>query len=315
MTKSSLISVVIAVYNIEDYVLKCIESVAGQDYENLDIIVVDDGSTDGSGMICDEFARSDERVRVYHKKNGGLSDARNYGIEKARGEIVALVDGDDCVEPSYIGAMYNRMLETNADIVVCGFNDEVPGVIVVSGREATIKLLTQQKNMEIVAWNKLYRRQIFIENKIRYPLNEKHEDALTTYKLLSAAKRVSYVNKSLYNYVVRTGSIMDEARMEERLKMRERAAMEAVGYFCGDKDLTQAANIAVLTAKYAYVDNAINGNIPHKYLLRGIKWIREHANEYKNNQYMTKKLRLYNKLCGNDVGEVFYKIFRKVRHD
>ena len=98
MKNDSLVSVVVPVYNIKDYIEKCLKSIVSQSYDNLEIVVVDDGSTDESGKLCDEFAKKDKRVRVFHKKNGGLSDARNFGIKKSQGEIVALVDGDDYVE-------------------------------------------------------------------------------------------------------------------------------------------------------------------------------------------------------------------------
>lgn len=311
--KKPLVSIIVPVYNIEQYVLRCLKSLTEQGYRNLEIIVVDDGSMDKSGTFCDEFAKVDERVKVYHLKNGGLSNARNYGVKKANGDIIAFVDGDDSVDANYISVMVDEMNRSDADIVICGYNDVVPEAIVMNGEDATIKLLTRQENLEIVAWNKLYRKSLFVDNSIWYPVGEKNEDSLTTYKLLEAAAKVAYVDKSLYHYMIREGSIMNKVKMEERLKMREKAAREAVEYF-GDGGLRRAAEVAVLLAKYAFMDAAIRGEVATKYFDEAQKWIVKHKKEYDGNQYMTRRLAIYNSLCGFGDG-FLYKIFRKIKHE
>lgn len=303
-----LISVVVPVYNVQNYVLKCLKSLAQQDYENLEIIIVDDGSTDESGKICDEFAKTEKRAKVYHKKNGGLSNARNYGIKKSKGQFIALVDGDDFVDENFIGAMIREVKVSGADVVICGFNQDVPRAITVTGEEATKKLLTRQENLEIVAWNKLYRRELFVENDIWYPVGMKHEDALTTYKLLSRAKKVAYVNKSLYHYVERKDSIMAEAKVLDRLKVRELAAQEAVKYFDNDYDLKEAAEVSLLLAKYAYMDVAVKGEVGDKYFEMNSRWIKDNREKFRDNKYLTTKLKLYDFL----VSMHLYKIFRKI---
>jgi glycosyltransferase involved in cell wall biosynthesis len=303
-----LVSVIIPVYNIEKYVGKCLGSVCGQGYDDLEIIVVDDGSTDDSGKICDEFKKKDGRVKVYHNKNRGLSAARNFGISKARGEFIALVDGDDYVKKNYISEMVEA-LDDETDVVVCGYNDILPQEKELNGHMAAAQLLVEQESLDIVAWNKLYSKKMF--DDIRYPEGEKYEDSLTTYKILALARKVKYIPKSLYVYVVRCGSIMNTAKIEERLAVRERAAREAVEYFNGDKNLRQAAKVAVLTARYAFVDAAVRGEINKKYYTENKKWILAHKKEYANNKYMTKKLKVYNFMMGG----IFYKIFRKIRHE
>lgn len=305
---ADLVSVIVPVYNIREYVRDCLESVCGQSYRNLEIIVVDDGSTDGSGEICDEFASRDERVKVHHKKNGGLSDARNYGISKARGEFMVLVDGDDEVKKDYVAEMM-RAVDAKVDMVVCGYNDEVPEGMTMSGETAAARLLVGQENIDMVAWNKLYRRGLF--DGIRYPEGEKHEDALTTYKLMAKAREVKYVAKSLYVYKVRDGSIMDTVSVLSRLMIREKAAKEAVEYFADNAQLKQAAEVAVLTAKYAFVDAAVRGAIEKKYYEKNRQWILAHRGEYAGNIYMTRKLKMYNLM----IGGFWYKIFRKIRHE
>lgn len=309
-----IISLIIPVYNVEEYIRKCLDSVVRQKYENLDIVIVDDGAEDGSGAVCDEFAKKDKRVRVFHKKNGGLSDARNFGIKKARGEIIAFVDSDDFISEEFVGAMYDEMVGRSADVVVCGYNMVKLKREVISGEEATVRLLTKQENVDIVTWNKLYKRSLFVGNGIWFPKGKKYEDTLTTYKLLAKAEKVAYLDKALYCYVERGGSIMKTAKLEERLKVREEAAKEAVGYFENSMQLKQAAEVSLLLAKYAYIDYAIKGKISKEDGEKARAWVRGHKKYFLNNEYLTKKLKLYN-LMSTNLGGALYWIFRKVRHE
>lgn len=307
-----LVSIIVPVYNVGDYVLKCLDSLRGQTYSEVELIIVDDGSTDGSGKICDDFAKNMKWARVFHKKNGGLSSARNFGIGKAKGEFVCLVDSDDYVREDFVDKMVWAVLKNEADIVVCGYNDEVPEAKVLTGEEATIRLLTQQENMEIIAWNKMYRRELF--DNVKYPEGSNYEDNLTTYKLLGKAKRVVYVAKPLYCYAERTGSITDKDKKEEKLRFRERAAREAIEYFKAESDLRAAAEIALLTAKIAYIDFAVSGEIPKRYLNENVEWVRKNKKKCLGNKFLSEKLKLYVYLITN-LGAKLYIGFRKVRHE
>lgn len=305
---NDLVSIIVPVYNVEKYVLKCLKSLAGQTYKNIEVVVIDDGSTDGSGLICDDF--KDKRFKVFHKKNGGLSSARNLGIKKAKGNILAFVDSDDFVKKDFIEKMLNCMVG-NIDIVVCGYNDERPKEEVLSGREATIRLLTEQENIDLITCNKLYRKSLFLDNNIWFPEGKKHEDTLTTYKLLSRSEKVQYILDSLYEYVVRDGSIMHSGKKEEQLEMRELAAREAIEYFKNDKELEQAAEICLLWAKYHYLNEAIFGHIDKKYEQESLKWLKENVEKYRNNKFLTKKLYIYNMLSTFLKGSG-YRVFRKI---
>lgn len=309
--KLVLVSVVVPVYNVVKYVEKCLNSLLEQSYARIEIIVVDDGSADGSGEICDRLAEKDERVRVFHKKNGGLSSARNYGIKKAKGDFVCLVDSDDYVKKDFVKNLMEKVAE-GVDVVVCGYNENKPRAEIVTGKQAAARLLTKQENMEIVAWNKMYRRELF--NGITYPDGQNYEDNLTTYKLLSKADKVVYVAESLYKYVERGGSITKKDHKEEKLLVRERAAKEAMSYFAGQKELYEAAEIAMLTAKLALVDFAVSGKIDKKYISEGIEWTRENKEELLKNRFLDKKLRLYVMLTTN-MGGKLYVLFRKIRHE
>ncbi len=183
-----------------------------------------------------------------------------------------------------------------------------------SGEEATVRLLIGQENLEIIACNKIYKKSLFVENEVGYPEGEKHEDSLTTYKLLSLAKKVAYVSKSLYVYVTRGGSIMDSVEVAPRLKMRERAAEEAIQFLKGQKELVEAAKVSLLLAKYAFLDFSISGRVDKKEGEEALDWIRKNAKKYKNNKFLTKKLKIYNLLSTN-FGGVLYTVFRKIRHE
>lgn len=307
-----LVSIIVPVYNVGDCVLRCLDSLKKQIYEKLEFIIVDDGSTDESAKICDEFAKREKRARVFHKKNGGLSSARNYGIKRAKGEFICLVDSDDYVREEFVNRMVEVALNSEVDIVVCGYNGEIPKAETVTGKEATIKLLTQQNNIEIIACNKMYRRELF--NDVLYPEGLNYEDNLTTYKLLSKAWRVVYEPESLYKYVERPGSIVNKGKKEEKLKFRERAAQEAIEYFKDDQDLKAAAEIALLTAKLAFMDFAISGKIEKKYLYENVIWVKDNKKKYLTNKYLNKKLRLYIYLV-TSFNAKFYVSFRKIWHE
>ena len=167
--EQELISVVVAVYNIEAYVERCVRSIMGQSYENLEILLVDDGSRDDSGKICDRLAEEDGRIRVIHKENGGLSDARNAGIARARGTCMAFVDGDDWIEPDMYENMYAAMRDFEAPLAVCRYRQirpegtmdgSSPRAVILEGSETLEEFLAENDAIPIrnAAWNKLYRR-------------------------------------------------------------------------------------------------------------------------------------------------------------
>lgn len=313
-TTEDLISVVVPVYNVVNYLEECLDSLIAQKYPNKEIIIVDDGSTDGSSRICDEFAEKYDCVKLIRQENAGLSAARNAGLEAAKGEFICFVDSDDYVLPGYIAKMHKTLIKNGFDICVCGYDNFIPPEMSLIGSEATIRLLTQQINMDILAWNKMYRRSLFIDYDIRYPKGEIHEDNLTTYKLYSHAKRVSYIQETLYHYRSRGNSIMKRTKVVEHLKMRERAAKEAQKYFTKDVVLKQAADISLLTAKFAYLDKSISGLVEKKYINEAKDWILSHRDDYKKNIFMSKKLKAYCVLLSQLDGKP-YIAFRKIKHE
>jgi glycosyltransferase involved in cell wall biosynthesis len=209
-----LITVIIPVYRVEAYLERCVDSVLKQTFRNTEIILVDDGSPDACPALCDAYARRDDRVRVIHQENQGLSGARNAGIEKAAGQYLAFVDSDDYLAPEFLERLYQACVETDSDMSVCRWEyvkgEAIPEkgggeTRVFTGRQMLGNLYTADGAYFVVAWNKLYRRELF--EGIRYPLGVIHEDEATTYRIYDKVQRAAYVDSSLYGYFVTPSSI------------------------------------------------------------------------------------------------------------
>lgn len=214
---SELITVVVPIYKVERYLRRCVDSILLQTYKNLEIILVDDGSPDSCPLICDEYADIDKRVRVIHKSNGGLSDARNAGIEVANGKYIAFVDSDDYIDERMYEVLYKNLTDNNADISVCEFVKIHDGARIDSSPiKESVKLFNKLQTMNnlyddlylqtVVAWNKLYKKDIF--KSIIYPFGKINEDEYVIHLILNSANNVVYTNLQLYYYVQRTDSIM-----------------------------------------------------------------------------------------------------------
>lgn len=221
-----LISVIVPIYNVEKYLERCVNSILEQTYQNIEVILVDDGSPDSCPKLCDDFAEKDNRVKVVHKENGGLSDARNAGMNIATGEITAFIDSDDWIDKNMFDDMYSRMTEDNSDIVSCGVNSvydyctwEIPlekddEHYLLDRTEAMKELLTDGKLKQHV-WNKLYKTDI-IKN-IPFEKGKYHEDVFWSYQAVAAAEKVSVVKTGYYYYIQRSDSIMGAEYSEKRL--------------------------------------------------------------------------------------------------
>lgn len=211
-----LISVVIPIYNVEIYLKQCIESVIRQSYNELEIILIDDGSTDNCLAICNRYALEDNRIKVIHKQNGGLSDARNIGISVSTGEYITFIDSDDYIECDMIKYLFDLLQKTNADLSVCQkLNVRENGNIIkekINVREYVLennyecmKNFLSEKYINTVAWGKLYKKDLFFS--IRYPYGKYHEDVYTMYKVIALCNRICVGSQQKYFYRIRSGSI------------------------------------------------------------------------------------------------------------
>lgn len=212
---NSLISVIVPIYKVEKYLRKCIESILSQTYTNLEIILVDDGSPDKCGEICDEYEKKDSRIKVIHKKNGGLSDARNAGLDIMAGNYVAFVDSDDWIEPQMYEHLLAKLHYFHADISIGGVSCDLDdnGIIntekIVSYdsapfSEGNVETMHRFFTTSWAAWDKLYKADLFRD--IRYPVGEINEDEAIVLQLLSKCSRVCYSGEIFYHYMKRPGS-------------------------------------------------------------------------------------------------------------
>lgn len=216
-----LISVIVPIYHVEKYLNRCVDSIIGQTYTNLEIILVDDGSNDGCPAICDDYAKKDSRIRVIHKENGGLSDARNAGIKEARGEYLSFVDSDDYIHRDMYRILMDELQKADADVSICSYKYVYDGkpdetderyeseypVEVMDGIKAQHRYYNGDVKLELtVAWNKLYKKELF--DNLCYPKGKIFEDEYTTYKALYRSNKVCYIDLPLYYYLQRSDSII-----------------------------------------------------------------------------------------------------------
>ena len=272
-----LISVVVPVYNVEKYLGRCVDSIINQTYANLEIILVDDGSTDNSGKICDDYLNKDNRIHVIHKVNGGLSDARNTGIDESKGEYILFVDSDDYISNRMVEALCKSMLENESDLALCNFTyvDERGNALQDKNKYSPIKneVLTSYDALRrisgfpgswyyVVAWNKLYKKELF--NNIKFPYGKCHEDEFIVHKIFDKCNTISCVEERLYFYVQRTDSIMNQKYSIKRLDGAE-ACAERTKYFLEKKEYRFAskalsAGMSVLAGAYDRLDFNIAEN-------------------------------------------------------
>jgi glycosyltransferase involved in cell wall biosynthesis len=281
------ISVIIPVYNVENYLCKCIDSVLQQTYSNIEIILIDDGSDDGSGIICDEYAKQDSRIVVIHQENSGLSSARNTGLDHATGDWIAFLDSDDWIQPEMYEILFHLAEDYNADISSCQtrfcrsgeaepiiYDDNA--VSIFTSEEMINELLTQQK-VRFEVWNKLWKRALI--GDIRFKIGQVSEDIYFDRVLFLKAAQMVHINRTLHNYLVdRPGNtnssfkiarlcifpefdaLIDDLEMMKKYKSAEIIACIALNFSIGiyvaaintnqNKDIKK--NIKKLYKKYRY---------------------------------------------------------------
>lgn len=234
------VTVVVAVYNIEKYIEKCIQSIIRQTWKEMEILLVDDGSTDESGNICDQYAKTDDRIRVIHKVNGGISDVRNVGLEEALGTYLLYVDGDDYIAPECVENAVKCAERHKAEVVIFDYQEveeatgrrerwsmEIPREKKLTVKECPSLLITTP-----CPWNKLYRMSLWERCGLRYPEGKVYEDLTITPQLLLNAESIVYMDSEpLYSYILREGSIMRSHNFKKSLDNRKTAMENLTAYF------------------------------------------------------------------------------------
>ena len=228
---SSLISFIVPVYNVASFLHICVDSIINQTYRHLEIILVDDGSTDKSGIICDMLAEKDDRISVVHQTNGGLSDARNTGLDLAKGDFICFVDSDDVIHDRYAEILLSNI--GTADMIFCDYveiesSDNVIFCKESNGQQMIVKrtftssqalsnidnLVLKNSPVVVVAWNKLYRKKIW--EKIRFPKGKIHEDEFVIHHVIAACKTLAFISEKLYYYRQHPNSIMQQTAKSRR---------------------------------------------------------------------------------------------------
>lgn len=321
-TGNELISVILPIYNVEKYLNKSVDSVLNQTYRNLEVILVDDGSPDNSGEICDEYAKKDERVKVIHKQNGGLSDARNAGIKIATGEYITLVDSDDYIEKDYVEFLYNLILENNAQMSICSHSAIYENGTILKKEtherailtpEETLKRILYDDGIDISAWAKMYKKELFDE--IQYPKGRLFEDAATTYKLVDECKIIVLGSESKYNYIIRNNSITTATFSSNKMQLI--TSTEEMCNYVKSKypQLEMAANRRLMYAYLSTISQLAKCKEKHKEEQEKLmKYIKQHKWEILKDKKVPKrdKLGILSLTFGFNFYKKIWRMYEKI---
>ena len=318
-----MISLIVPIYNVEKFLPSCIESIMRQTYKNIEIILVDDGSPDSCPQICDEYAEKDERIRVIHQKNKGLSGARNTGIANAQGEYLVFVDSDDTVEPTMVEDLYTYATENDCAIVACGRNYVFEdGQVICKITDETSKVYNFEDAMhemntftlfDMSAWAKIYKKELF--ESIRFPEGKLSEDYYIAYKLFDMAQSIGYVAKPLYNYLQRQSSISRNKKINHDFAYAAKEQMD----FLDSKypELSVLGHTAYASANLTVYDFYIKNGVkcPKDKLLEFKKAVKENMGYIRKNNRISKAKRIQFELFAKCT--ILYKmvfvLYRKMR--
>lgn len=303
---SGLVSVVVPVYNVEKYLKKCVESIVNQSYKNIEVIIINDGSTDSSPKICQELERKYSNIKVINQKNKGLSSARNKGIEVAKGDYITFLDSDDYYDLDTIESFYNSAIEADADMVCCGtYYENESGKYslkeCLNGKKeydnlSAFKSMLLSDGIDPSACNKFYRKKLF--DHIKFPVGEYYEDLAIMYKIIFESNKIIHIGKPKYHYVIRKGSITHRNFELKHLTIIDRWI--EICNFCKSKD-NDLYNMSLARYYLSLVDIAmmINNSTEYKTYDTNYKKIKNEISKniknIKNNNYISffKKIMCY----------------------
>lgn len=308
------VSIIVPVYNVEKYVEKCIQTLINQTLKDIEIIIVNDGSTDGSERIIRDYEKKfPDMIKYYNKENGGLSDARNYGMQYSTSDYIAFLDSDDYVELDTYEKLYNKAIEENSDMVECDFIWEYPNKKVVD----TGIIYSNQKEMityaRVVAWNKLIKKSVIEEAKVRYPNGLRYEDVEFFYKMVPFYNKVSFVKKPLIHYVQRENSIsnVQNERTKEIFEVLENVInyYKEKGLYDEFKEELEYTYARILLCSSLFRMVKINNRVTRKELLNKT-WDKLNGNfpEWKKNSIL-KNNKSKKNLYMRTINKVTYKIY------
>lgn len=260
------ISIIVPVYKVEKYLEKCVDSILAQTFTDFELILVDDGSPDRSGAMCDEYAQKDPRVKVIHKENGGLSSARNAGIDVARGRYLGFVDSDDYIAADMYELLHDEITRVQADLAICGIYDiyegkepvEKPIIHETATADEALLLILQGNNISVHAVNKLYRRELF--QTLRYPVGKYHEDSFIIVDLLAKCQKIAINSAQKYFYYHRLGSINTEKFSDKQFEFIEAWEINERKLKGKGQAIESAAHQRVCFARFMVLDKIFSAN-------------------------------------------------------
>ncbi len=307
------VAVIVPVYNVEDYLQQCLKSIVAQTYKNLEIILIDDGSTDNSPQICDEWANEDKRIKVIHQNNKGLSESRNIGVSVSTAEYISFVDSDDYIDAEMIEKCMNIVCSDDADIVVfdvCKVNEKceiisntedfTEGMI---SREEALILLAEGK-IHDYAVNKIYKRNLF--DNIGFPIGKRFEDIATTYKIFMNAEKIYCLQQSIYFYRKREGSItetMSSIALRDLFEVRKNRYYDILKI---DGNAARKALESTIISALRFYDRCLWDNVDPEAMNDAVEFLKEHKREA--GQVKNPELRLFLK------APWLYRIYRLLKH-
>ncbi|MBR3263981.1 glycosyltransferase family 2 protein [Candidatus Saccharibacteria bacterium] len=325
--ETPLITIIVPVYNVSQFLAACLDSLKKQSYPKCEFLLIDDGSTDGSGVMCDEFARTDSRTRVIHQENQGLSGARNRGIHEAKGEYITFVDSDDTVTPDYISYLYSLIRKYQATISICGLKEitlkneaiyysaEYPEKAM--STEETLGRMLREEGFTVVAYAKLYHKNLW--QNVEFPAGVLHEDLGTTYRIIEKSPRIAFGPEAKYVYKKRESSISSSDFSEKKLDI-----ISLTDTMCSE-----------IESKFPYLINTVNLRRMHARfsVLRQILFVKNPSPAQKNieqqiidyllqnKKYITKnphatsrdKIAIYTLILHKNIFKLFWQIYTKIR--
>lgn len=312
------ITVIVPVYNVEKYLQRCISSIIAQTYENLEIFLIDDGSTDSSGDICDEYAQQDGRITVVHKENAGQAIARNIALDRASGDWIAFLDSDDWIEPDMYKTLLQLAKQTDSDIATCKIKKhldngeclpsaEDTGRIEVLSTHDAIADLLHQKRIRFEVWNKLWKREVL--TGVRFKENQLCEEVYFDRKAFLRAERIAFIDKSLHNYVVgRPGSTASS------FKLKRMTVFEEFEDFANDliaRNLGDLADIIkCISTRFSvnfYVE-AEQSRVDKEVKAALVKQFNRYYREIRKSAFLTKKEKVMFSVFSKSP-KLFFKLF------
>ena len=316
------ISIIVPIYNMEKYLNKCVNSIINQSYENLEIILVNDGSTDDSLNICNKFKKKDKRVVFLKKENGGLSSARNYGIEHANGKYISFVDADDYIEKDYREKLYNCITKYKVKISIGGLKtiyengqktDYSTKKIYKINKKDAFKKMLYVDEIGVSAWSKLYLKELF--DNVKYPEGRIFEDTATTYRLIDQCEDIGVCDYPIYNYCIRSKSITSEKFNIKKMDWII-SAIEMTHYLKNKyNDLDNACLSYMMYTHIGVLSSlAMNDKEYKKERKELISYIKSKKSKYLKDENVSKKYKMVTRLICTDyrLFKIALKLFQKI---